>query len=78
MQLHKHTQPYAAPTDAVHFAYMLACQRLGVTYSATAVDSVEDVLTSRAEDLKPRLVVAMDAPITHGGIEIDCAAKLRR
>ena len=49
-----------------------------VTYSATAVDSVEDVLTSRAEDLKPRLVVAMDAPITHGGIEIDCAAKLRR
>ena len=66
------------PTDAVHFAYMLACQRLGVTYSATAVDSVEDVLTSRAEDLKPALVVCMDAPVVHGGITIDCAGKLKR
>ena len=46
------------PTDAQHFAYMLACQRLGVTYSATAVDSVEGVLTARALDLKPALVIA--------------------
>lgn len=66
------------PTDAVHFAYMLACQRLGVAYSATAVDSVEDVLASRAQDLEPKLVVCMDAPVTHGGVDIDCAAKLRR
>jgi acyl-coenzyme A synthetase/AMP-(fatty) acid ligase len=66
------------PTDAVHFAYMLACQRLGVTYSASAVDSVEDVLTSRAEDLKPKLLIAMNDPVVHGGVEIDCAAKLRR
>lgn len=66
------------PTDAVHFAYMLACQRLGVTYSATAVDSVEDVLASRVEDLRPKLVVAAEAPVVHGGVEIDCAAKLRR
>jgi acyl-coenzyme A synthetase/AMP-(fatty) acid ligase/acyl-CoA thioesterase FadM len=57
---------------------MLACQRLGVMYSATAVDSVEEVLTSRAHDLRPKLVIAPDAPVTHGGVVIDCAAKLSR
>ena len=66
------------PTDATHVVLMLACQRLGVTYSATAVDSVEDVLASRAEDLSPSLLITADAPVTHGGVEIDCAAKLRR
>ena len=66
------------PTDATHCAYMLACQRIGVTYSATAADSVEDVLASRVADLRPALVIAYDAPVLHGGVPIDCAAKLRR
>ena len=65
------------PTDATHFAYMLACQRLGAAYSATAVDSVEGVLASRTADLAPKLVIAYAEPVVHGGQPVDCAAKLR-
>jgi len=65
------------PTDAVHFAYMLACQRLGAAYSATAVDSVEGVIASRTADLAPKLVIAYAEPVVHGGQPVDCAAKLR-
>ena len=65
------------PTDAQHFAYMLACQRLGVTYSATAVDSVEGVLTARALDLKPALVIAYADPVVHGGQPVNCAKKIQ-
>ena len=64
-------------TDIVHFVYMLACQRLGVIYSATAVDSVEDVLRSRGVDLKPSLVIAMNHPVQHGGVKVDCERKIR-
>ena len=65
------------PTDATHFAYMLACQRLGAAYSATAVDSVEGVLASRTADLAPKLVIAYAEPAVHGGQTVDCAAKLQ-
>ena len=68
---------FHAPTDATHVVYMLACARLGVTYSATAVDSVTDVLSSRAADLTPRVAIAPDARATHGGVAVDCAEKLR-
>ena len=44
----------------------------------TAVDSVDDVLTSRAADLRPALLVAADAPVHHAGVAVDCAAKVRR
>jgi len=64
------------PTDAMHFVYMLACQRLGVIYSATAVDSVEDVLISRAADLQNLLTIVRDQPVQHGGVRIDCFGKI--
>jgi hypothetical protein len=44
----------------------------------TAVDSVDDVLTSRAADLRPALLVAADAPVHHAGVAVDCAAKVGR
>ena len=48
---------------------MLACQRLGAAYSATAVDAAEDVLVSRIEDLRPTLVVFGAAgSTTHAGV----------
>ena len=67
------------PTDVTHCVYMLACQRLGAAYSATAVDAAEDVLVSRIEDLHPKLVVAAPEGATkHAGVAVDCAAKARR
>ena len=70
---------FHAPTDVTHCVYMLACQRLGAAYSATAVDAAEDVLVSRIEDLRPTLVVFGAAEsTTHAGVAIDCAAKARR
>ena len=74
---------FHAPTDVTHCVYMLACQRLGAAYSATAVDAAEDVLVSRIEDLQPKLVVAGasgggKAATTHAGVAVDCAAKARR
>ena len=67
------------PTDVTHCVYMLACQRLGAAYSATAVDAAEDVLVSRIEDLHPKLVVAAPGGATkHAGVAVDCAAKARR
>ena len=74
---------FHAPTDATHCVYMLACQRLGAAYSATAVDAAEDVLVSRIEDLQPKLVVfgasgGGKAATTHAGVAVDCAAKARR
>ena len=70
---------FHAPTDVTHCVYMLACQRLGAAYSATAVDAAEDVLVSRIEDLRPMLVVFGAAEsTTHAGVAIDCAGKARR
>ena len=74
---------FHAPTDVTHCVYMLACQRLGAAYSATAVDAAEDVLVSRIEDLQPKLVVfgasgGGKAATTHAGVAVDCAAKARR
>jgi acyl-coenzyme A synthetase/AMP-(fatty) acid ligase/acyl-CoA thioesterase FadM len=67
---------FHAPTDVTHCVYMLACQRLGAAYSATAVDAAEDVLTSRIEDLQPKLVIAAPkGSATHAGVAIDCASK---
>ena len=69
---------FHCPTDLSHCVYMLACQRLGAAYSATAVDAAVDVLTARIEDLQPKLVVsAAKGATVHGGQSIDCAAKAR-
>lgn len=66
------------PTDASFLAHALACQRLGVVYSATAANAVEDALTTRIEDLRPSAVLVPPTPPTHGGTATDCRARAER
>ena len=66
------------PTSIDQMVWMLACQRNGIVYTATAVDSTDGILRDRVQDFQPHVVMVLRGICQQGGETVDCGARMSR
>ena len=64
------------PTSIEQMVWLLACMRVGVIYTATAIDHPLSALKYRMEDFAPDAVITTDAAALNAGQDVSCGAKV--
>jgi len=69
-----------ARTGFEQIVYILACARLGIVYTCTAIDAADDAISHRLSDFKPTLLVAtIDGDVQDAALPgSDAASRIRQ
>ena len=65
------------PSGIDQMVWLLACQRVGIVYTATSLDTPDGALCRRVADFQPHAIVVCDSASMHAGNWIDAAARIR-